>query len=387
MSVSILNQQPHIANPLLEVDLDAFWKADEIAHRDNCFSEEATQIALGIRMSDECVYAELNEPGDPWGSEPRERRIELNKRYNDLSEKIVGKRLLQEVYLPTDAHFPQVKQIGEVFGGTYAYIPNVGQWLSSPLKTYQDLERKLDEVDKMDLHTFLLPSNWISEKKRIYETYGLSYPVNRHVRGPVTLATSLFGEENLIFLYYDAPELFQRFSQTIQTVILKMYEILDIEAGFTPLTAPKGFSFADDNCSLFTPEMYELFGYPVLKAVFERFSPNPGDNRYQHSDSEMAHLLPQLGKLNLTGCNFGPTLTVEEIRRHLPNTRIDGQLAPFTFMKNNHKDIIAEVRRDCEMGKVHRGLNLSTAGSINNGSLLTSMRAVMYAIQTYGQYD
>lgn len=50
--------------------------------------------------------------------------------------------------------------------------------------------------------------------------------------------------------------------------------------------------------------------------------------------------------------------------------------------------VFAEVRRDCEQAKVDniRGLNLSTAGSINIDSLLTSMRAVMAAIQNYGRY-
>jgi uroporphyrinogen decarboxylase len=33
-----------------------------------------------------------------------------------------------------------------------------------------------------------------------------------------------------------------------------------------------------------------------------------------------------------------------------------------------------------------RGLNLTTAGSINNGSSLMSMRTVMHAIQKYGRY-
>jgi uroporphyrinogen decarboxylase len=137
-----------------------------------------------------------------------------------------------------------------------------------------------------------------------------------------------------------------------------------------------------------TPEMYHAFGYPILKSIFERVSPNPGDNRYQHSDSAMGHLIPQLADFNLTGCNFGPTVTVDEIRRQMPNTRIDGQLAPFTFMRNNEDDIIAEVKRDCDAIKAlgARGLNLATAGSINNGSLLTSMRVVMAAIQNYGRY-
>ena len=76
------------------------------------------------------------------------------------------------------------------------------------------------------------------------------------------------------------------------------------------------------------------------------------------------------------------------IRKYMPRTRIDGQLAPFTFMRNVEEDIIAEVKRDCEMAKEGdlRGLNLTTAGSINNGSLLTSMRVVMAAIQNFGRY-
>ena len=220
------------------------------------------------------------------------------------------------------------------------------------------------------------------------DSYGLKPGLFTSVRGPVTLASSIYGVENLIFLYYDEPELFERFSKTIEKVIMEYITIFREEAGYTEENAPHGFSFADDDCCLLTPEMYEIFGYPILKSVFERCSPNEDDERYQHSDSSMGHLLPILGKLNLTGCNFGPTLTVSEIRKHMPHTRIDGQLAPFTFMRNNTEEIIAEVKRDCEMAKVDdiRGLNLSTAGSINNGSSLLSMRTVMHAIQTYGRY-
>ena len=130
--------------------------------------------------------------------------------------------------------------------------------------------------------------------------------------------------------------------------------------------------------------MYAIRSY----YVFERFSPKEKDIRYQHSDSEMAHLLPILARLNFTGVNFGPTLTVDEIRDYMPNARIDGQLAPFTFMRNNKDEIIAEVKRDCERIKLSgtKGLNLTTAGSINNGSSLESMRVVMEAILTYGRY-
>jgi uroporphyrinogen decarboxylase len=102
----------------------------------------------------------------------------------------------------------------------------------------------------------------------------------------------------------------------------------------------------------------------------------------------MGHLIPILARFNLTGCNFGPTVTVREIRKHMPNTRIDGQLSPLTFMRNDEEQITKEVLRDIEMAKENdaRGLNLTTAGSINNGSLLSSMRLIMALIQNYGRY-
>jgi uroporphyrinogen decarboxylase len=370
---------------MLEVDLEQFWRDDELAHKDNCFSMDAPQVALGIRMSDECVFAELNEPGNPWGHTPRERRIELNKRYNDKAEQIVGKRLLREEFPDPDEQFPPIRRIGEVFGGRYVFDDNT-EWLEQSCKTPAELEAILDRIEKMDLRNFILPLNWEKEKKRIYETYGKKPGLWRGVRGPVTLATSIYGTENLIYLIYDDPALAERFCRVISDVIFGIATIMDEEAGYSPGEAPPGFGFNDDNCCLLTPEMYEFFGYPILKRIFDHWSPKPNDYRYQHSDSDIKHLLPILGRLNLTGCNFGPTVMVDDIRKFMPKTRIDGVLSPMTFMRNNEEEIIAEVKRDCEMARGSRGLNLFTAGSINNGSLLTSMRAVMYAIQKYGQY-
>lgn len=369
----------------LDLDIAQFWKDEEKAHLDNCFSPDAPQVALGIRMSNECVYAELGVEGHPWDPVDPIKQAELNKRYNDKAEQIVGKRLLQEKF--DTVHFPYVKRIGEVFGSRYEYI-NHSEWLYRCAETPEDLEALLDRVDKMDIRSFMLPANWEQEKKRIFEETGRLPGPMRHIRGPVTLACSLMGEENLIFLILDEPDLAKRFSDTIKRVIIEMGDIMDAEAGVKPEERGKyGFSFADDNCCLLNPEMYEFFGYPILRDVFAHFAPNEGDKRYQHSDSAMGHLLPILGRLGLTGVNFGPTVLVPEIRKHLPKARIDGCLAPFTFMRNEEEDIIAQVKRDCEAAKATgRGVNISTAGSINNGSLLTSMRLVMAAIQNYGRY-
>ncbi len=360
-----------------DFDIARFWENDELAHRDNCFYP-APQVALGIRMSDECVFAELGEEGDPWAYTELSRRIDLNRRYNDKSEKIVGKRLLRENFLPEDARLPYVKRIGEVFGGE-DIMHNATEWLKESIEDEKALEKKLDEVEKMDLRAFMLPDNWESEKKRVYETYGVKPSPVHHIRGPVTLACSLMGTTEFLYFLADEEELAERFSNDIADVIIRMAEIMDEEAGLTGKDT-HGFSFADDNCCLLSPAMYEKFGYPVLKKVFARFSPDPEDKRYQHSDSAMGHLLPILGRLDLNGVNFGPTVMVPEIRENLPHARIDGCIAPFAFMRNEREELIAETKRDIEAGFRYGGVNISTAGSINNGSSLESMRLIMEVI-------
>jgi len=94
-----------------------------------------------------------------------------------------------------------------------------------------------------------------------------------------------------------------------------------------------------------------------------------------------------LGSLNLTGTNFGPTLTVKQIREHLPGAVIDGQLAPYTFCRNEEANMVAEFLRDFDQAQEKRGLNFTCAGGINNGSLLSGMRLLMTAVQRYGRYD
>lgn len=381
----------------LDLDIEQFWKDEELTHEENCFSKNSPQVALGIRMSDECVFAELGEEGQPWGYTDPERRYELNCRYNEKARQIVGCSLLKEVKpLPKDKQptvtIPKFRQIGEVFGGNYVFDGST-TWLKGTMNDADDLEKKIKEVNALTadpeaFRKFVLPADWDERCKAVYELYGKRPGQFRSVRGPVTLATSVFGIENLTFLYYDDEELYGKFADAIGDVIIAYIDLFIKESGKDASNFVHGFSFFDDDCYLLTPEMYQAFGYKVLKRVFEKVSPNPEDNRFQHSDSPMSHLLPLLADFKLTGCNFGPTLTVREIRQHMPKTRIDGQLAPFTFMRNNEDDIIAEVKRDCEMAKENdlRGLNLKTAGSINNGSLLTSMRAVMAAIQNYGRY-
>lgn len=379
----------------LDLDIEQFWKDEEIAHADNCFSKEAPQVALGIRMSGECVFAELGEEGQPWGYTDPARRYELNCRYNEKARKIVGRTLLPEnkplpQHLRPKVTIPNFVQVAELFGGYFFFDGNI-TWLRGTMDGEEDLRKKLDEVSALvaDPEAFrsrVLPKDWDEKCRAVYELYGKRPRPFTSLRGPVTLGTSVYGTEELLYLYYDDEGLFTHFADVLGDVLLAYIDLFRVESHIQD--PYHGFSFYDDDSNLMNPEMYKAFGYRVLNRVFEKTAPLPHHYRYQHSDSAMGHLLPLLADFNLTGCNFGPTLTVQEIRRYMPHTCIDGQIAPFTFMRNDEEAIIAEVKRDCLAAKENdlRGLNLTTAGSINNGSLLTSMRTVMAAIQNYGRY-
>lgn len=376
--------EAHAHDGLIPVDLDRFWTDNAIAMKDP-FGARIPQAALGIGMSGECVFEELGVPEDWWRLETDAVwGAELKRAYNDKAERIVGRRLLDERIPDPKLRYPNVKELHDIFEAKNIWHSG-SWWMQKSANSEEELKALLDRVEALDIRSFILPPNWAEEKARLMKL-GTKPPLYRDQRGPVTFATSVFGLEELIFLILDNPELAGRFRDLILKTMLEIARVLDEEAGYTPETAPRGFGFRDDNCYLLTPAMYEFFGFPILKGLFDRYAPKPEDWRYQHSDSAMGHLLPLFGRLRMKGVNFGPTLTVTEIRQHCPEAIIYGQLAPFTFSRNEEENIVLEFLRDFEQAREKRGLVFTPAGSINNGSRLTGMRLIMATIQRHGRY-
>lgn len=376
---------------LAPLDVGAFWRDQDVAAAAP-FGAGIPQVPLGAFCTWECIFDELGIEQDWWRFLYQDRAwaLEISRRYNDISERILGRRLLSETPAQPELAWPDVKGLHEIFEAENVWEGGKtgSWWLKQSAGTAAELAMLLDRVESRleNLRAFLLPENWEAEKKRL-TGLGRKVPLYRGQRGPCTFACSIFGVENLLFLAYDDPDLYARFSDVLGRAILARARVLDEEAGLTPAAAQGNWGWADDNCCLFTPDMYERFAMPIHRAVFGMYAPEPAHRRYQHSDSDMAHLLPQLAELDLTGTNFGPTLTVAEIRRHCPHAVIDGQLAPFTYSRNEEANMVAEFLRDFDQAREARGLRFSTAGSVNNGSRLSGMRLLMAAIQRHGRYD
>lgn len=382
--------ETHANGGLAPVDIDRFWEDQKTASADP-FGADIPQMPLGAICNWECVFEELGIT-QQWERYQRDAqwRSEVGRTYNDKSERIVGRRLLQEA-APGAARpaFPAVKQLHDIFEMENRWDPiSQSWWLHTSADSPDELRALLDRVDERlsDLRAFLLPPDWDAKRDDLLAA-GARPPSYRGQRGPVTFATSMVGSQELIYLIADDPELAARLRDTILRAMLAKVRLHDEEAGHTPETAPRGFSFADDNCALLNADMYNFFAYPIVKGVWDVCSPDPKDSRYQHSDSDMAHIVPILARQNMTGVNFGPNVLIDHIREHMPTAVIHGVLAPFTYSRNDEVGIVAEFLRDFEMAREKRGVVFATAGSINNGSRLTGMRLIMSAIQRYGRYD
>lgn len=371
--------EAHGHGGLAPLDHKRFWE-DNGKARSAPWAKDCPQLPLGIGMSNECIFAELGLAED-WHALVTSPKwnCEWCRKYNDKAEGIVGRRVCSEPALPDPRRqWPAPKGLHDIFEAKNVWH-HESYWLMQSADSPRELEALLDRVERRlnDLRAFLLPVEWDREKERLRDA-GVPSPIYRSQRGPVTFATSIYGVENLIFLIMDEPDLAARFSELITRAIIGRAEVLDAESN---LPTQSGWWWSDDNCCLLSPDMYDQFAYPVMRAVYDRFAPDPGQLRGQHSDSDMAHHLPTFRRLGMNTVNFGPNLTVTQIRDALPDAVIHGQLAPFTFSRNEEVNIVAETLRDIDMAREKRGVVFSTAGSINNGSRLTGLRLIMATIQ------
>ncbi len=371
---------------LFPVDAERFWRDNE-ASLNRPFSTDKPQVPMSLLTTEECLWDELGLTPDPQYWQDGDTHVRLNRLYNDKAEEIVGRRILPETWIPPEHALPRPMRIEEVFGSRITQI-HVGEmpssdWVEQSVFSVKELEERLEYVSSLDLRAIVFPPGFEQALRRLREDYGAEPRLGGGIRGPVTAAMSVCGVENVILWLLDYPQVMERFRDLLAAKIVELSTLLREATG----ASMRGFGFADDNCATLNPELYERFGLPILQHIFGVFSPGEDDWRFQHSDSEMTHLLPLLDHTRLHGCNFGPTVRPEVIREHMPRTVINGQLAPWTFARGTPQEIAEAVRRDIEAVGGDGGLVVTTAGSVNAGSRLEGLRAVMYAIQTWGRYQ
>jgi uroporphyrinogen decarboxylase len=200
-------------------------------------------------------------------------------------------------------------------------------------------------------------------------------------RGPATIMTSILSAEDVFFWMEDHPDLMRRFSELLAAKMIELNRVLRQFSG----NHHAGWWITDDNCALFNRELYREYCYPVLEAVMEALAPGDAP-RYQHSDSNMEHLLDYQYALGIRSVNYGPEIDARNIRLKMPGAMIHGHMPPFLLRNAGPEEIRERVVSDFAKAGEGGGLTVTTAGSLAAGTGVGRMRWLMHCTQKYCRY-
>lgn len=347
----------------MSLDLARFWQENE-ASSGKPFRTDKPRAPISLALDDHWLCDEMAVESTVRYYNDQPYRLELNRACNDRCQQAIGLRPFHE-----EEGAPGPLRLERVLGCTEELHEGGTPWLEPAVDDLAGLRKLIDQMEQwhQDDVAAIAGIRKSSEKPR-----------SAVVRGPATVSTTVLGSERCLWWCMDEPEAMDRFFAALARVYVLYQRALGPNI--------TGFGWLDDNCALFSPALYRRFCHRVNLEVFPRLMPN-GGWRYQHSDSDMEHLLPILAELRLNGCNFGPRILAKTIRQAMPETEIVGQLAPMTLRSGDVAAIRAEVLRDWEAVGREGGWVAGTAGSIPAGTKLETIRAWMEIVERDCRYD
>jgi len=360
-----------------ELDVTAFWQEN-----DKCFTPFTTnkpRVPINFWLDDHFLLEEMKLPSTTRYYEDTAYRLQTNCRFNDQLQEDLGKRFYPEQALTNEPYRFEV-----LLGAKHVITEGQPPWLESTVETIEDVKRLIERTSKLDMESEMFPNGFYDELANFRKQTNTPFPfTTRQSRGPCTLATSILGATNTCLFVMDEPEIMEEFFGVLAEKLIEYHKALLKVANSS---TQGGFSVLDDNCYLFSPQLYERFCAPVLTKLFAEFAPRPEDLRFQHSDSPMGHLMSILSDIGVNKVNLGPTIDIADIRRAMPQAIICGHIPPFTLRNGSAEQIIDAVKRDIELVGADGGLEEWPAGSVPGGTPLKNLKTYMWAVHTYGRY-
>ncbi|OQB14988.1 MAG: methylcobalamin:coenzyme M methyltransferase [Firmicutes bacterium ADurb.Bin193] len=364
---------------MYEMDVKAFWEENSKCFEP--FSTNKPRVPMNFWLDDHFLLEYMKLPSTLKYYNDAAYRREVNTRFNDEMERLLGRRFInEEIYPEKDP-----VRFECIMGAHWELSEGGTPWLETDVKDIEDVKALIYKYKKLDMKKAAFPEGWQESREQYEKTTGKKLRLGGGgSRGPATMATSILGTENTCIFIMEEPEIMDEFFAYLAHKLIEYHNVL-MEA--TDNTDNRnGYNIADDNCYLFPPKHYERFCAPVLEKLFKEFSPKPCHKRRQHSDSDMGHLMGILNDLGVNTVNFGPNIHPGDIRKAMPKAVIEGQMPPFTLRNSGPDEIINIVKRDIEAVGGDGGLVECTAGSVAGGTPIENILVYMWAVEQYGRY-
>jgi uroporphyrinogen decarboxylase len=194
------------------------------------------------------------------------------------------------------------------------------------------------------------------------------------VLGPLTLATQLLGAEAALYLAIDEPESFTRLLD-FSTEVIVSFGAAQIEAGahlpivFDPSASP----------AVIPPQFFREFELPRLNRLFTSFREIGAVANWLHIAGPTEAILPLYTQAGVNIANFDYCVDPLYAQEALPQTCLDGNIKPLSFVQATSEEIAAESSRLLELFAGRRGFILSSGCEIPPESKPENVAAMVMA--------
>jgi uroporphyrinogen decarboxylase len=356
-----------------DLDVEAFWRENDLCNRPGI---DKPRCALQFAPDDHWLFGFLEVESTLRYYREKSHRDALHKEANAITRDHVGRAFFDE---DTWEHSP--KRIENLFGSEFRYEERGTPWFMPATADPREFAQILDHAEALDLESWALPPMFLEEWEA-RRAAGKPLPMlGTGSRGPATVMTSILSPEDVFYWIEDHPELMRRFRDLLAEKMIALNRLLRRFSGNTAA----GWWITDDNSALFNRALYQEYCVPVLEAVMDALAPD-GAPRYQHSDSNMEHLIEDQRALGIQTVNYGPEIDVLAIRRKMPDAMIQGHMPPFTLRNAGPEEIRRRVLEDFRKAGGGGLLTVATAGSLAAGTGVGRMRWFMRCV-TECRYD
>jgi len=198
------------------------------------------------------------------------------------------------------------------------------------------------------------------------------------VAGPMTLVTQLLGIEAALYMAVDETDSFLRLLDFSTEVAIR-FGIAQLEAGvhlpvvFDPSSSPE----------VIPPQFYREFIVPRLKRLFSLLKEAGAVCNWLHTTGNTEQILQYYPEMGVELANIDYVVDMQKAMEQLPETCIDGNLTPLSFLMEPEKRIEDKTLALLNQCSNRRGFILSSGCEIpyeaNPGNITAMIRSVREA--------
>lgn len=222
----------------------------------------------------------------------------------------------------------------EALGSEITFSPNVYPHIKSPLLDNWHDVKKMSIPDPYSAGRMPVV---LEACQRLLEQDGGEHFVVGQVLGPTTIASQIFGIENLIYLLIDDPEGFNRLldftAQVTQTFAAALFAV-----------GAHGVMISEPSASpnIFPKEVFQAFIHPRLQAIFTELKRNYLGANWLQITGNATTILPLIAELELDLVTIDSPVNFSQALQALSHKTLCGNLNPLLFL-HGKRDQMAEA--------------------------------------------